>query len=117
MLLEAMRHAHKRAANDLTSAAARTPVWTNFMPNSARKWCSCADGSAHRVGFNGCFPAWQSWTRPSAQVTAAKPVHVLDGTHHSQAFLDGRRHFPIPQQHVEDVVVDVVVVREPVYPP
>ena len=46
-----------------------------------------------------------------SQVTAAKPVHVLDGTHHSQAFLDGRRHFPFPQQHVEDVVVDMVVVR------
>ena len=46
-----------------------------------------------------------------SQVTAAKPVHVLDGTHHSKPFLYGRRHFPIPQQHVEDVVVDVVVVR------
>ena len=46
-----------------------------------------------------------------SQVTAAKPIHVLDGPDHSQAFLDGRRHFPIPQQHVEDVVVNVVVVR------
>ena len=52
-----------------------------------------------------------------SQVTAAKPIHVLDGPDHSEAFLDGRRHFP-PQQHVEDVVVDVVVVAaEPVYPP
>ena len=40
-----------------------------------------------------------------SQVTAAKPIHVLDGTHHSQAFLDGRRPSH-SQQHVEDVVVD-----------
>ena len=45
-----------------------------------------------------------------SQVTAAKPVHVLDGTDHSEAFFNGRRHFSSPQQHVKDVVVDVVVV-------
>ena len=29
-----------------------------------------------------------------SQVTATKPVHVLNGAHHSKAFLDGRGHFP-----------------------
>ena len=47
----------RRDANGLTSAAARTPGSTNSMPNSDRKWCSCPDGFAHRVGFNGCFLA------------------------------------------------------------
>ena len=45
-----------------------------------------------------------------SQVTATKPVHVLDGTDHSEAFLNGRRNFSSPQQHVKDVVVDVMVV-------
>ena len=45
-----------------------------------------------------------------SQVTATKPVHVLNGTHNSEAFLDGRGHFPSPQQHVENVVIDMMVV-------